>query len=107
MNLFYSVEIDFMKSLSLPVLEPKSSLFYRGTHGHSKVCPKKAVSPSYTLKKLEECYLVALKSHLIQDDQMSLGSWAFSDPLPKDFPKVRPKKTASPLDTMKNWRDAI
>ena len=152
MNLFYSVKIGFMKSLSLPVLKPKSSLFYGVTHGHLKVRPKKQqvpftlskigrmlfsritvssqigwsneswelgffwplfqkIFPKYVPKnskflrhyeKLEGCYLVALQSRLCQDDQMwlSLSLTIITVGLLLVIIKSTSQKTASPFDTM-------
>ena len=44
---------------------------------NSKARPQKTASPFNTMI-LEGCYLVALQSRLSQDDQMSLGNWAFT-----------------------------
>ena len=71
MNLFYSVEIDFMKSLSLPVLEQKSSFLQSDPWAFKSLSQKSSKPLLHTQKN-------------------------FLTPLPKDFPKVRPKKQQVP-----------
>ena len=131
MNLLYSVEIDFMESFSLPVLEPKSSFFKRVDPWTFKSLSQVGLSLSLTITTVG-LFLVITKSTsqktarpfniMILKGCITVSTqpgWS-NEPWELDFhfywpslldllnhkSKVRPKKQQVP-STLWFWRDAI